>query len=42
VSIYSTTQGEEECFLGKRMSTNTSYRNKQNTKYLNNRRKETL
>ncbi len=34
VSIYSTTQGEEECFLGKRMSTNLNHRSKQNTKIL--------
>jgi hypothetical protein len=34
VSVYSTTQGEEECFLGKRMSTNLNYRSKQNTKIL--------
>ena len=34
VSAYSTTQGEEECFLGKRMSTNLNHRSKQNTKIL--------
>jgi len=33
VSVYSTTQGEEECFLGK-ISTNKNHRSKQNTKIL--------
>jgi len=34
VSVHSTTQGEEECFLGKRMSTYLNNRSKQNTKIL--------
>jgi len=42
-SIYFYKKGVEECFLGKRMSTKSNNRSKQNTKILkNNRRKETL
>ncbi len=33
-SVYSTTIGVEECFLGKRMSTITNNRSKQIAKYL--------
>jgi len=33
-SIYFYKKGVEECFLGKRMSTKSNSRSKQNTKYL--------